>query len=76
MSTNGTNKIIPQSFRLAVQHWLMAVRDICVHISTMSASPLLTWLKSTMSTGEEEGISLSSLLSLYCQRFTRVCQVV
>ena len=71
MSTDGTDAVIPQSFRLAVQQLIndcgRHLNSSNVHISAISADALLNRLESTLNI-VEEGINLLSTSSLYSEK--------
>jgi len=71
MSTNGTDAVVPQSFRLAVQQLISDcgkhLNPSGVHISGISANALLNRLESTLNI-VEEGINLLSTSSLYSEK--------
>jgi len=70
MSTAGTDALVSQSFRLAVQQLITNYRrhmnSSSVHISAISADALLNRLESTLNI-VEEGIDLLSTSSLYSE---------
>ena len=68
MSANGTDGVVPQSFRLAVQQLIndcgRHLNSSSIHVSAISVDALLNRLETTLNI-VEEGINLLSTSSLF-----------